>query len=144
MKDFAPAPVSPSPLGCEHHYLSRVMPATHRGASHGHNMLYPVWWGLVVAGGHMLSKGWPSFASGPPLCPQAGLLWASSASCSQEERTEWRTPGAWPSFCLPQLVPGSTHCRPMLVSVCCAAACSPRPLSSFLFPFCAPSHASFY
>lgn len=80
---------------------------------------------MAGGNGHTLSEGWPAFASAPPGCLQAGLLGASSASRSQGERTDWRRPGAWPNFCLPQLVAGSTRRRPTLVSVCSAAACSP-------------------
>lgn len=49
-----------------------------------------------------------------PGCPEAELLGPSSASCSQEERTEQRIPEPWPSFYFPQLIPGSTCGRPKL------------------------------
>lgn len=142
MKAFAQAPVSPSALEREPQCLSRVMLATPGVYPAGTTCRHPAWWGLAGAGGHTLSMEWPGFASALPGCPQAGLLRASSASCSQEERTERRRPGAWPSFCLPQLVPGSTSCRPRLSAV--QPPAPPHSLFSFLFPFCTPSHASLY
>lgn len=92
--------------------------------------------GLVGAGSHTLREGCLGFASPPPGCPEVGLLRPSSASCSQEERTEQRIPEAWLSFYFPQLIPGSTCGRPKLSAV--QPAVPPAHFSPFSFPSALP------
>lgn len=108
MKAFAQAPVSPSPLEREPQCLSRVIDAGNsRGISRRNNVPAP---SAAGAGGgwrphtkHGMARFCPCFAwLSPGWAPRA-----SSASCSQEERAERRSPGFWPSFCSPGSSPAA-------------------------------------
>lgn len=133
---FIQAAIFLSPLGWQPQYLSSVILATTGGHPTGMTCQHPTQWRLVEAVWWPHIKEWPGFASSPPGCPQAGLLRASSASCSQQERPK-RRPVTWLS-CLPHSSLAAC-CRPMLSGAVQLPAPPTRLLSLSLL--CSLSHS---
>lgn len=138
MKDFIQAPIFLSPLGCQPQYFSRGSWQQLGGipqAKHARTLHSGDWRRLLGGGAHI--KGGMAW-----LCIFSALL--SSGWAPRGQLSILLPAGEDTETCGLAVLPPSALaacCTPMLSG---AVQLLLPPLISFLFPFCAPSHAALY